>query len=280
MIIFKNIFTPLFIVIILFYNSCSFKPMQGNIIRITGSDTMLELTTNLAEEYMKEYPGTSIYIKGGGTGEGISALIKNQADICTASRNLKPAEAKLLAEYYGSVGMVFLVAKDALSVYVSPNNTVKEISLINLKKIFTGEINNWKFVGGKDTTITTVIRNPNSGTYLYFKEHVLQGEEYSKNSVTEPTTKDILKFVSDNDNAIGYGGMGFKGDIEQIKIDGIEPVETNVRNDSYPIIRYLHFFTTNNPGGAIKSFIDWTLSPAGQRIIRKSGFISLWEHRL
>lgn len=266
----------LFIIIIL--SGCAFKPDNNNIIRIVGSDTMFELTKNLADEYMKENPGISIYVKGGGTGIGISALINDQADICTASRNLRPIESKQLAEYYGSVGMVFLIAKDALSVYVNKRNQVKDISITNLKKIFTGKINNWKYLGGKDTLITTVIRNPNSGTYLYFKEHILEDEEYSPNSIIEPTTKDITIFVSQNLNAIGYGGMGFKDDIDQININGIAPVESNVRNDTYPITRYLHFFTTKNPRGEIKNFIDWTLSPTGQNIIRKSGFISLWEH--
>ena len=278
-----NKYFKIFFVIItsvLIFNSCSFKLSNSTIIRITGSDTMLELTKNLADEYMKEHPGISIYVNGGGTAVGISAMIEGNADICTASRNLRPGEAKLLAEYYGSVGMVFLIAKDALSIYVNKANPVKDISLSNLNKIFSGELTDWKYIGGLDTIITTVIRNPNSGTYLYFKEHVLEGGEYDSHSITKPTTKDIMKYVSENVNAIGYGGMGFKENIDQIKINGVAPIESNVRNDSYPIIRYLHFFTTKNPSGEIKNFIDWTLSPTGQRIIKKSGFISLWEHKL
>lgn len=269
-----------FIVASLLLNSCSFNNYEGNLIKIVGSDTMFELTSLLAEEYMKGHPGTSIHVEGGGTANGIEALIKNDIDICTASRNLKPEETKALADYYGSLGLVFLIAKDALSIYIHPENEVKDFTLEQLKGIFTGKINNWKEIGGKDTSIIPVMRNPNSGTYLYFKDHVLDGEDYSNNAVIESTTKEIIKYVSENENEIGYGGMGYKGNIYYARIEGVEPTEKNVRNDTYPIIRYLHFFVIKSPGGVVKNFIDWVLSPAGQNVVRKSGFIPLWENNL
>ncbi|MFZ1517713.1 MAG: phosphate ABC transporter substrate-binding protein [Ignavibacteriaceae bacterium] len=276
----KRVLYKYFIILLLIFNSCSYKPIETNEIRIVGSDTMLELTSKLAEQYMKENPGISIIVEGGGTAEGIKALIKNQTDICTASRNLKPEETKLLADYYGSLGLVFLIAKDALSIYVNPKNTVNDLSITQLKEIYSGKVNNWTVLNGKDTLIVPVVRNPNSGTYLYFMEHVLEGNEYTPNSVTEPTTKEIVKFVEDNENAIGYGGMGYKGNVIHARINGVEPSENNVRNDTYPIIRYLHFFTTKTPSGTIKNFIDWVLSPSGQSVVRKSGFIPLWENKL
>jgi phosphate transport system substrate-binding protein len=154
------------------------------------------------------------------------------------------------------------------------------VSLKQLKDIFIGNMTNWKNFAGNDTTIITVTRNPNSGTYLYFKDHVLEGEDYSDNSVIEPTTKDIVKFVESHKNAIGYGGMGYKGKVFDAKLNGVEPSEDNVRNDTYPIIRYLHFFTTKTPRGEVKKFIDWVLSPAGQSVVRKSGYIPLWENKI
>ena len=265
---------------IILISSCSFKPTEKKEIIIIGSDTMLELTSNLAEEYMKQNIGISVSVSGGGTATGIKALINNQTDICTASRNLKPDEAKLLADYYGSLGLVFLIAKDALSIYVNPKNDVKDLTQSELKKIFTGEITNWNALGDKNSAIIPIIRNPNSGTYLYFKEHVLEGEEYTDNAKVESTTKEIVKSVEENEDAIGYGGMGYKGNVIHAKINGVEPTENNVRNDAYSIIRYLHFFTSKTPGGEVKKFIDWVLSPAGQSIVRKSGFIPLWENKL
>lgn len=261
-------------------SGCSSNISNNNIVTISGSDTMFELTSALAEEYMKEHPGISVKVEGGGTAADIKSLIDGKIDICTASRNLKPYEAKSIADYYGSLGLVFLIAKDALSIYLHPQNPVDNLTSEQLKKIFTSHITNWKEAGGVDTSIQTVIRNPNSGTYLYFKDHVLEGEEYAANSIVIPQTKDIVKFVEANVNAIGYGGMGYTGNVTHLKIDDVEPIEQNVKNDTYPIIRYLHFFTTKYPTGEVKSFIDWVLSPAGQRVVRKTGFIPLWENKL
>lgn len=259
---------------------CSFKPTGENIIIISGSDTMYELNEKLANEYMKENPEVSIYVKGGGTKLGINDLIKNKTDICASSRNLKPDEAKLLAEYYGSLAVVYLIAKDGLSIFVNPSNFVNDLTLEQVKKIFTGKIKNWKDVGGKDTVIIPVLRNPNSGTYLYFKEHVLDDEDYTENGITLPSTREIVKFISENENAIGYGGVGYKEGVIQIKINGVPPTELNIRNDTYPITRYLHFFLSKSPSGRVKDFIDWVLSPSGQSVIRNAGFISLWEYSL
>jgi phosphate transport system substrate-binding protein len=266
-----------FFLIILFCTGCSVKPVEIAKIVIMGSDSMLELTENLAEAYMKKNPGISIYVYGGGTSKGVNALINGKTDICTASRNLKPDEAKTLAEYYGTIGLFFLVAKDALSIYINPGNSVQDLTLEQLNDIFSCRIKNWKELGGADAEVIPVIRNPNSGTHYFFKEHILGGSEYCKDVVVESTTANVIEYVETNENAIGYGGMGFKGDVINLKINGIEPSEKNAQNDTYPLTRYLHFFTSSTPKGAVKNFIDWVLSPDGQAIIKKSGYIPLWE---
>jgi len=270
----KILLTSLILIIAL---ACSQKSLDIPIITIKGSDSMLQLTENLAEEYMKINPGVSIYVYGGGTGKGVEALISGETDICTASRNLKPEETKALADFYGSVGMFYLVAKDALCIYVNKFNPVKNLSMEELKKIFECEINNWKELGGKNQLIIPVIRNINSGTHFYFKEHVMEGDDYCIDAKVEATTPDIIKFIEANENAIGYSAIGYTGDVAKVKIEGIEPSENNARNDSYPITRYLHFFTTKVPTGPVKNFIDWVLSPDGQKIIKQSGFIPLWD---
>ena len=266
-----------FILLFVLNFGCSVKPIEVAKISIKGSDSMLQLTENLAEEYMRLNPGISIYVSGGGTSVGVKALIKNEIDICTASRNLKPEEAKALADYYGSVGLIYLVAKDALSIYTNNTNPVKDLTVQELKDIFSCKILNWKEVGGRDQRILKVTRNPNSGTYLYFKEHILEGDEFCKEAVVKSTTNDVIDFVESNENAIGYGGMGYGKDVTHIKINGIQPSEKNSQNDTYPITRYLHFYTTQIPKGAVKEFVDWVLSPDGQRIVKQSGFIPLWE---
>jgi phosphate transport system substrate-binding protein len=263
--------------VILYNFGCSVKPVEVAIITIKGSDSMLQLTENLAEEYMKLNPGISIYVYGGGTSEGVRALIRNEIDICTASRNLKPEEAKDLADYYGTVGLFYLVAKDALCVYINPANHVNNLSTTQLRQIFECEITNWSELGGSAQKIVPVIRNINSGTHFYFKEHVLEGEEYCSEAVIEATTRGIIEFIENNQGAIGYGSIGYKGDISYARIDGIEPSERTAQNDTYPITRYLHFFTSKAPKGSVKEFIDWVLSPQGQRVVKQSGFIPLWE---
>ncbi|MFH0736172.1 MAG: phosphate ABC transporter substrate-binding protein [bacterium] len=274
----KKHFVLLYILILL--AGCTTAPItKPQVIKIKGSDTMFNLTLLLAEEYMKNNANVSIYVEGGGSTEGITALIQGQIDISTASRLPSGTETKLLADYYGSVGMFYLIAKDGITIYLNHKNKIKNISHQNLQQIFTGKFTNWSQLGGDNSAIIPVTRPPNSGTFLYLKEHILEGSEFSAAAIVKYTTKGVIEEVSDNVFAIGYGGIGFKNndDIFRVFVDGIAPTEENVRNDTYPLTRYLHFFTTRTPEGAVKNFIDWVLSPAGQIIIKKAGFIPLWE---
>jgi phosphate transport system substrate-binding protein len=263
--------------VIVMFSGCSvFKP-ANSVIRIKGSDTMLILAEQLAGEYMKTHPGISITVSGGGSATGINALIKGETDICTASRNLQPDEVKSLAEHYSAIGMEFLIAKDALSIYINPDNPVKDFTIGQLKKIFTCKITNWRDLGGINEPIKLVIRPINSGTHFYFKEHILDGEEYCSTAVVRNTTNDVLDQTAENKNAIGYGGIGYGDPKFHAKVENTAPTEENVRNDTYPIIRYLHFYTLNSPEGKIKEFIDWVLSNEGQEIVEQSGYIPLWK---
>jgi len=238
---------------------------------------MLYLTSALANEFMKQNPGISVYVEGGGTKTGIDALAKGQIDICTASRNLKSDEVQAIAQGFRSVGVTTLIAKDALSIFLNPKNAVKKLMLDEVKNIFTCKIKNWKDVGGNDKPIRVLNRSSNSGTYLYFKEHILLNEEYCYSIETIPTTEEIIKIVSQDESAIGYGGIGYTEGVIHAIINGTDPTEQNVRNESYPISRYLLFITLNIPEGSIKKFIDWVMSPDGQNIIRTTGFIPIWD---
>jgi phosphate transport system substrate-binding protein len=131
---------------------------------------------------------------------------------------------------------------------------------------------------GKDTSIIPVSRNPNSGTYLYFKEHILEGEEYCDDIIVEPTTQSIIQKITENKNAIGYGGIGYyTSKVKHLKINGEEPTEKNVIDNVYPISRYLYFYTLQTPEGAVKNFVDWVLSSEGQKVVKEAGYIPLWE---
>ncbi|MBN2571470.1 MAG: phosphate ABC transporter substrate-binding protein [Ignavibacteriales bacterium] len=257
--------------------ACSLSHQQVKTVRIQGSDTMLLLTELLAEEYMKKNPSVSIYVYGGGTSSGVRSLINGEVDICTASRNLTAEEVNLIAEHYGNVGLAIQIAKDGLCIFINPGNPIKDFTIEELKKIFTCQIKNWKELGGTDNKISLIIRNPNSGTHAYLKNYVLEETDYCTDAEVFSTMQDVINAVSENKYAIGYGGFTLKKEISNAKINGIDATESNIINNKYPITRYLFFYTIDNPKGILKEFIDWVLSDEGQKLVKKSGYLPLWE---
>jgi phosphate transport system substrate-binding protein len=226
---------------------------------------------------MQKNPHVSIYVDGGGTAKGFEALIAGQIDICTASRSLLPREARLLAESHNRLGVAHRVAKDALSIYLNPENPVKNLSMTQLKNIYSGKIKSWHEVSGSANPITVITRTPNSGTYFYFKEHILNNENYIKNAESYYSTKAIVNAVLKNPYAIGYGGTAFGNNVSHCSIDNIAPTVKNVLNDTYPIARYLYLYTLDTPKSPTKEFIDWIMKSEGQVIVAQVGFIPLFQ---
>lgn len=259
------------------FSSCSLRESDVEVIRIKGSDTMLQLTRVLAAEYMSENQNVSIYVEGGGTALGAKALSNNEVSICAASRKLIPSEVRDIAKKQNKLGMAYLIAKDALSVYLNTNNPIDDLSYSALRDIFTCKITRWNELNGDYAEIQKILRPKNSGTYSYFKRYVLETENYcKKNSLTYHTTDEVVYFVAHNRYAIGYGGVAFHDSVKHAKINSVLPTVDNIRNDKYPIIRYLYFYTIDLPQGETKKFIDFVLSEEGQEIVRNSGFVSLW----
>jgi phosphate transport system substrate-binding protein len=246
-------------------------------IRIKGSDTMLPLVQRWAAEFMRLHPSTAIYVEGGGTETGIEALIAGDVDLCSASRSLTPDEVRRLLEKRGSLGISVLTAKDALSVYLNPANPVRNLTVAQLRGIFTGRTRNWSELGGGDLPVTVFNRYPNSGTYHFFAEHVLPGEEYSSSFASVPTTKAVANGVRSNPGGIGFGGLAYGPDLVHCSIEGVAPTEEHVRDGSYPIARYLYFYLAHEPEGLLQQFIDWVLSDAGQAVVADVGYVPLWE---
>jgi len=253
------------------------EQIEGTAVRIKGSDTMLLLASRWAEEFMKSHPGISVYVEGGGTERGIAALIEGDVNLCTASRTLLPSEVRSLLNKRGSLGLSILTAKDALSVYLHPDNKVRNLKLDQVRDLFTGVIRNWKEFGGEDLPVTVISRPPNSGTYLFFEEHVLMGVPYTTQAVTVPSTDAVIASVVEQLGGIGYGGLAYGDQLLHASIDGIEATKDNVRNGSYPISRYLYLFAASQLEGANKRFVDWVLSDAGQAVVEEVGFIPLWD---
>lgn len=238
---------------------------------------MLELGRSWAARYMEENPDVSVYVEGGGSATGFKALADGKVHIALASRLINSSEVRLLGEKHGQIGVNFLAAKDALSVYINPQNPIRNLSMAQLKDIFSGHITNWNQISGPDEKITVVLRPPTSGTYYYFKSHVLENEPYIKDAVTQFTTKAVVQYVFDHRSAIGYGGIAYGNSVIHAQIEGVSANEANVRLFKYPLSRYLYLYTIEKPHGVVKNFIDWVLSPEGQKIVRKTGYIPLWE---
>jgi phosphate transport system substrate-binding protein len=247
-------------------------------VTIKGSDTMVVLGQRWAEEYMKTNPKTTIQVTGGGSGTGISALINGTTDICESSRAMKDAEKKQLAEKAGAPPIETVTAKDGVTVYVHESNPVGELTMAQLKAIFTGKTTSWKEVGGPDAKIIPYTRENSSGTYVFFKEHVLENADFTPRAQAMPGTAAVVNAVAKDKLSIGYGGAAYSKGVKLLKIKkdaaspGIAADEGNIKSGAYPLSRPLFFYTRAKPSDEIKAFSAWVLSPEGQAIVTKVGY--------
>lgn len=254
---------------------------QNRSITIKGSDTLVILGQRWAEVYMKKNPGSSIQVTGGGSGVGIAALINGTTDIAESSRPMKASEKEQLQQKRGLAAYELPVALDGLAVYVHEKNPVNELSLEQLKKIYTGAVKNWKEVGGQDARILLYGRENSSGTYAYFKEHVLEEADYFPTTQTLPGTAAVINAVSKDVRGIGYGGIAYLKGVRALKVKknasspGVEPTLENVHNNSYPISRFLYWYMAGKPTGQIKQLADWVVSAEGQSIVENVGYYPL-----
>ncbi|HEX2958013.1 MAG TPA: phosphate ABC transporter substrate-binding protein [Chitinispirillaceae bacterium] len=250
----------------------------GSVITMKGSDTMVILAQRWAEEYMAKNPDATIQVTGGGSGTGISALINGTTDICNSSRPMKSSERDKLKQRYNSLGVEIKTAKDGIALYVNEANPVQELTLDQIKGIYTGTITSWKQLGGNDSKIILYGRENSSGTYVYFRDFVLKGQDYAGTMQTMPGTAAVVNAVTKDVNGIGYGGAAYAQGVRYIKVKkdaltpGYEPNAETVKANQYPITRYLYLYTRNKPTGDLKKFIDWILSDEGQAVVTKVGY--------
>ena len=256
-------------------------PARAASVTVKGSDTMVVLGQRWAEEYMKKNPKSVIQVTGGGSGTGISALINGTTDVCEASRAMKDPEKKQLAEKAGGPPIEMVVAKDGLSVYVNDSNPLSELTMAQLKAIFTGKVTSWKEVGGPDAKIIPYSRENSSGTYVFFKEHVLENADYTPRAQAMPGTAAVVNAVTKEKFGIGYGGAAYAKGIKILKIKkddkapAIEANEKTIKDGSYPLSRPLFFYLRPNPSADIKAFTSWVLTPEGQAIVTKVGYFPI-----
>jgi len=250
-------------------------------ISIKGSDTMVIMNARLAEAFMAANPATQIQVTGGGSGVGIAALINGTTDIAASSRPIKTSETDKLKARFATTGYAYPIARDGLAVYVNNANPVKELTLAQIREIYTGRVTNWKQVGGSDAPIILYSRENSSGTYTYFKDNVLLGRDFAPRAQTLQGTAAVVNAVARDANGIGYGGAAYAKGIRfaAVKKDdrspAVLPSLDTVRTGQYPISRYLYLYTRVKPSKEMKAFLDWATGPQGQAIVSKVGYFPI-----
>jgi phosphate transport system substrate-binding protein len=240
---------------------------------------MVILSQRWAEDFMKQNPGVKVQVTGGGSGTGLSALINGTTDIATSSRPIKDAEVEKLRARHSTAGTEIAVAKDGVTFYVNEKNGVSALTMDQLKKIYVGDLTNWKDVGGADAPIVLYSRESSSGTYVFVKDNLLGGDDYAASAQTLPGTAAVVNAVAKEKNGIGYGGAAYAKGIKELKIkvgaNEFEPSADNVKSGKYPLSRDLFFYLRTKPSGDAKAFVDFCLSADGQKLVAKVGYFPL-----
>jgi phosphate transport system substrate-binding protein len=263
------------------------SPQTTQTIINKGSDTIVNMALAWAEAYTSQRPEVRISVTGGGSGTGIAALINGTVDIANASRAMKSEEVER-AQANDIEPVEHIVAGDAIAVVVNPTNPVSALTIDQLSDIFTGKITHWREVGGDDRPIVLLSRESNSGTHIYFLENVVRkGEKnnqnlFSPDTLLMPSSEGISAEIRQNPNAIGYDGLGYvTPDQKTINVARkagepyIPPSIETVKDGSYPIARVLYMYTSGQPTGIIREYLDWIVSKDGQKIVGELGFVPL-----
>jgi phosphate transport system substrate-binding protein len=264
----------------------------GTIVRLEGSDTMVNVAQAWAERYHQKHPEVSVHVLGGGSGVGIASLIDGNCELANASREIEPKEIGRVKARRGAEPITHVVGHDALAVYVHKDNPLDSISIEELAEIYGegGRITRWSQLGAKipgDDAIVRVSRQNSSGTYAYFREAILGKErDYKLGTLDQSGSKDVVALVARTPSAIGYSGMGYATpEVKMLKISkrkgqpGVAPTLENAKKGTYPITRALYIYTAGEPGGAAKQYLDWILSPEGQKVVVELGYVAAKEHR-
>jgi phosphate transport system substrate-binding protein len=249
-------------------------------VTVKGSDTMVILAQRWAEEYMKKNPGKKVQVTGGGSGTGIAALINGTTEVANASRAMKADEQAKVRDRFSVLPTEIPVAKDGVAVYVSAANPLEQLTVEQLRDIYLGDVTNWKQVGGPDARIVLYSRENSSGTYVFFKEHVLGGDDFASAAQTLPGTAAVVNAVARERNGIGYGGAAYAKGVKELKIGGKDgqayaATAENVKAGKYPLSRPLFMYTRGKPSGEAKAFIDFCLSAEGQGIVTQVGYFPI-----
>jgi len=269
----KKYFTGMIVTVICLYAGLA---MAGNIV-ITGSTTVLPIAQKVAEAYMSQNPDVKISISGGGSGEGIKALIDGTTSIADSSRFIKDSEIKQAVDK-GRYPVPFAIAYDCIVPVVHPSNTIVNLTVQQLKGIYKGEIKNWKELGGPDKKIVVISRDTSSGTYEVWEDKVMNKEKVTPAALMQASNGAIVQAVSSNPNAIGYIGIGYvDSSLKTLMVDKVKASAETALNGTFPIHRALYMFTSGWPKGDTLNFINFMLNPQkGQKYLKEEGFVPLY----
>ncbi|MBK95550.1 MAG: phosphate-binding protein [Planctomycetaceae bacterium] len=258
----------------------------GQTIQVEGSDTMVNLAQAWSEKYQQDNADVTIEVSGGGSGVGISSLIQGLADMANASRKMKAKETARAKSELGVTPVEYIVGQDALAVYVHKDNPLNEITVAQLEAIYAdgGTISKWSELGieipGGSDEIVRISRQNNSGTYAYFREAVLQDNDFKLGSIDLSGSSDVVSMVEKTASAIGYSGMGYAtDDVKMLNIkttddgEAVAPTADNVINGTYPIARPLLIYTAGEPNETLKNYLAWILGENGQAIVSEMGYV-------
>ena len=267
---------------LLFYFVCSFVfADQEDLVRIKGSDTMVNLEKKLSWRFMEKHPDVNIAVRGGGSDVGFAALLDERCEIVDSSRRIEQKEI-FRAKEKGFEPKEYTIALDGLVIAVNINNQVSSLTVEEIKAIFTGNIANWRDVGGRDAKIRVVSRELGSGTYAFFREHILADADFSKDAIVLSSNQDIVDEIIADKDAIGYCGMGFLSNkFKAVKVakdeqsEYVSPTKDNVKNSKYPICRPLFMYTKGEPVWHVGYFLNYIMSEEGQKVIEKAGFVPI-----
>lgn len=253
----------------LLLSACGAAGVSGT-LSMAGSTTVQPLAEKLAESYMSSNPNVQIDVQGGGSSVGVKAAGEATSDIGMASREIKKDE---LAQFPNM--QVHVIARDGIAIVVNPENQIKELSLEQVRDIFSGKIVNWSEVGGADVAINVVAREEGSGTRDAFMEMVMGKEALiMDNAILQSSNGAVRTVVSTTPNAIAFLSFGYLDEsTKALSIDGAAPTEENASSGVYPVVRPLNLLTNGAPEGIVKAFLDFVLSADGQAIVRAEGYI-------
>ncbi len=250
--------------------------LQGT-VTVKGSDTMVLLGQRWAEQFMKTHPEAKLQVTGGGSGTGIAALINGTTDIAMSSRPIKDTERQQARQRHPAGPVELAVALDGITFYVHESNPVESLTIEQLRAIYLGDLTRWKDVGGKDAPIVVYSRENSSGTYVFVKDEVLGGEDFTPRALTLPGTAAVVNAVGLERNGIGYGGSAYAKGVKELKVkkgtasEAIAPTPQNIQSGTYPLSRRLYFYLPRKATGTTRAFLDYVLSPEGQELATAVG---------